>query len=248
MDTKSTTEEVTHLTAELIGKLATAYGDTDKALTDRALAVNAALAYGVDVKTMAADMAAANRANPAIPAVVPATLGYARFAITVAEAIGTDLRAWISRDRKAVADTIRAGKRVGLKAAGTAVRDALKPIDKSKHFEREEIAVTVVTDLLSTILPEPAPATPRQKKSDGPDEIDGETGGKKETVSETMTAAAALATVRALTAWLTTGSGTWSPDLESALSELRTAATASRKRGQGETAKLKGARVETPAA
>jgi hypothetical protein len=248
-------ETVTHLTADLIGKLASAYGDTDKALCARVLAVRAALAYGVDVKTIAADMADANRANSAIPAVSPQTLGQANFALKVADMIGTDVRAWIKRDPKAVADTVRAAhpRNGGIKANMTAIRDALKPIDTSKVFEREEIAVGIITSALERVLPEPAESTPRGPAAGGTSgsedsETSGAASAPRETVSEDMSARAALATVRALTAWLTTGNGSWSPDLESALAELRSAATDARKRGQHETARLKSASVETVAA
>lgn len=253
MGTQSNATEdtkVTHLTAELLGKLTKAYGDSDRALCDRALAVHAALAYGVDVKTMRADMVDANRVDAASPVVSEATLAYARTAVTVAEMIGTDLRAWAKRDYKAVANVVRAANRdgIGVNTVKKAVRDALAPIDKSKHTEREEIANTVIDGLRSQIIPQKE-STPRGKsgKETGK-ENGGEGEGTKETVSAEMTEAAAFAAIHALTAWLTTGSGTWSPTLDSHLSGLTEAAKAARRRGATATAKAANRTTETVAA
>lgn len=249
----STTPEVqapsaeVHLTAELLGKLTAAYGDSDRALADRAVAVHAAIAYGMDVKTIAADMAAAHRADDRVPAVSAATLGFARFASTVADVIGTDLRAWVKRDYRQVAQVVRAGKRAGLGPATKAIRDAVKPIDKSQVSDREAVALETVSGLLSAIKPEPKARAVKSatEPAEGPETAP---EGKRETVSADMSARAALASVRAVTAWLETGRGSWSPDLESALADLRSAATAARKRGQTETARRTGATTETPAA
>jgi hypothetical protein len=235
--------EETHLTAELLGKLTAAYGDSDRALADRAVAVHAAIAYGVDVKTMAADMAAAHRADDKVPAVSAATLGFAKFAGTVADLVGTDLRAWVKRDYRQVASVVRAGKRGGLGPVTKSIRDAVKVVDKSEVAAREEIALERIADVLATVKPAPAPRAVKSATEPGTEPA----AGKRETVSDAMSAGAALATVRALTAWLTTGTGTWSPDLESALADLRSAATDARKRGAAATATRTGASTATPA-
>jgi len=250
--TEQTTPAVTetHLTAEHIANLSRAYGDTTENLILRAQYVADAIAYGVDVKTIAADMAAANRANPRVPKVSQATLGYARFASTVADLIGTTLTAWIKRDPAAVADAVRAAHDAGIKAATTAVRDAVKPIPTEKSMAREEVAVTAYSGLLDRVKPEPAPATPRKTAAE-------KTAGKTEArkVSADMAGATALDAVRTLTAWFSSPAGAWSPDLESALSDLRSAATAARKRGQSVTTatpatvrKPRAPKVATPAA
>ena len=128
MSTQSTTDTTVHLSQERLHKISAAYGDTDAMLTTRALEVWLARGEGVEVKTIAADLADANRANPDVNAVSAKTLGWANFAGTAADIIGTDLRAWIKRDRAAVALVIRTVQRVGIKTAKTAVREAVKPI------------------------------------------------------------------------------------------------------------------------
>lgn len=242
-ETTPTKTEATHLTADLLGRIVSAYGDTDGIIVKRALAVNAALAFGVDVKTMAEDIAGAARADETgkTPTVSQATLGYAKFATTAAEIIGTDLRAWAKRDVSAVAAVVRAAKKHGLGPVGKAVRESVTAIDKSKTFEREEAVMTAVETELAKVKPVKATraGTPN-------DETGEETAPTvRETVSEEMTGRAGLATLRALTAWLTTGTGSWSPDLESAAEEFRTAMSAARKRGAVHTAVRTGATTET---
>lgn len=233
------------LPAELIGRLANAYGDSDTALTARALAVHAAIAFGSDVKSIARDMADANRANPAIPVVSAATLGYAKFAGTVADMVGANLPTWVKREKAMVANVIRAGKRVGVKAATAALREALHGVDGP--VAREEIAGQVAERLLGTILPAPAAQGPRGvghvDATDASDALDDTavTG-----VSRQSTGPDALAAVRALTAWFQAG-GAWSPDMGSALAELAAAASSARKRGQAAIA-LPALEAETVAA
>lgn len=240
-----------HLTAQHVANLKVAYGDTTEQLVLRAQYVADALAYGVDVKTIAADLKAANRADATIPTPVPATLGYARFATTVAEMIGTTLTAWIARDPGAVADTVRVAHDAGIKVAKQAIADAVKPVPSEKVMAREEVAVTAITSLLERVKPEPV-STPRKtadEKTGGATGEDGETVTRK--VSADMSGPTALDTIRTLTAWFSSPAGAWSPDLESALSDLRSAATASRKRGQGVTtttpATIRRAAKSTPA-
>lgn len=240
----STTTTTPVLPAELIGKLAAAYGDSDSALAARAVAVDAALAFGADVRSIARDMADANRANPAVPVVTPATLGYAKFAGTVAAMVGTDLRAMVRRDKKLVADVIRAGKRAGLKVATARMREALHGVDGP--FAREEIVGEVVEALLSTVLPAPAPASPRSAAGQSLASEPASSADAAPARGE-MTGPDALAMVRAVTAWLNMG-GAYSADLGSAMAELTSAVTASRKRGQNATAKLRGLSTETVAA
>lgn len=234
------------LPAELIGRLANAYGDTDSALVARALAVNAAVAFGSDVKSMARDLADAHRANHAIPAVSAATLGYAKFAGTVAEMTGASLTTWAKREKKMVADTVRAVKRVGVKVATAALREALHGVDGP--VAREQVAGEVVERLLGTILPAPAESAPRSAagiaNGDAPtDALTAQVTG----VSTESTSADVLATVHALTQWFARG-GVWSPDMGSALAQLADAASSARKRGQSATAKLAPLTGETVAA
>lgn len=214
------------LTADLISRLATAYGDSDSALTRRALAVHAAIAFGADVKSIARDMADANRADASIPAVSAATLGYAKFAGTVADMVGSSLPVWVKREQKMVADVIRAGKRVGVKAATAALREALHGIDGP--VAREEIAGEVAARLLAGILPAATVQGPRSAGgvTDAPEPT--EQAAAPVTV-RAFTEADALAALRAVTHYLTHG-GQHSADLASALAEVATAATAARKR------------------
>lgn len=226
-DQKITPAEVLHLTPAQVAKMAAAYGDTDKALTARVLALSEALTYGVDVKTIAADMAAEHRRNADIPEVSEQTLGRARFAITVAEMIGTDIRAWAKRDVVAVAGCVKVAKRVGVKRAGAVIREALAPIDKSAHTAREEVAVTAVTSLLAEILPAPEP---KAKRSATEPEVAPE--GEPEVAPKAGTAAEALAAIRTAVRFLTSPEGDVSADMASAIAELTAAATAARKRGR----------------
>ncbi len=233
--------EIVHVPAEILSRIAKAYGDTTRQLVDRAVAVDAAIRFGSDVKTIAKDLADARRADDTFPAVSEATLGKARFAGTVAEMIGTTVSAWAKRDPEGVATVIRGAKRVNIGPAKTAIRDALKPLPVEAHRDREALAIETAAGLTAAILPAPAPAKPRAKTdpAKAPE-------GKRETVSAEMSGPAALATVRALTAWLASG-GAWTPDLESALAELRTEATAARKRGATAKATRTGATSETEA-
>jgi len=235
--------EAVHLTAEEVANLSTAFKLSDAGYVRQVLALHAALSRGADVKTVSRDMADAHRANPDVPKLAESTLSYRRAAITVADMIGTDIRAWAKRSPREVADVVRTADRAGIKVTIGAVREALKPIDTAKTEARQEAAVETVSAQLEKILPAPSPSTPRAKKTTGEDET-----AKRETVGETMTQAAALGAVRAVTAWLETGNGSWSPDLASALASLTSAATSARKRGQAGTAKLKGETVETVAA
>jgi hypothetical protein len=231
-------DETVHVPAEMLSKIALAYGDTSRMLVNRALAVDAAIRFGSDVKTIAADLAAARRADDTFPAVSEATLGKAKFAGTIAELIGTTVTAWAKRDPEGMATVIRAAKRVNIGPAKTAIRDALKPLPVESHTDRETVAIETAAGLTAAILP--APKAPAPKAPAAPK------GARKETVGEDMSGPAALATVRAVTAWLATG-GAWTPDLESALADLRTEATAARKRGATAKATRTGATSETPA-
>jgi hypothetical protein len=240
MDTQQTTPvEVTHLSRERLHELSAAYGDTDKVLVARALAVFAALGDGVDVKTMAADLADAHRADPNINPVSERYLGLAKFATTAADIIGTDLRAWAKRSPAEVAYVIRTAKRVGLNAAGKAIRDAVKPIDTSKVAERQEVAMTALEAKRAEVLAPKAPSKPRQSKQSDP--ADGPAF-----IAE-LTGPEALAAVRNVTAYLT-GGGAYTADLASAVAELTAAMTAARKRGAAAAARTAGTSVETVAA
>lgn len=237
----SSTGERPVLPAELLGKLATAYGDSDASLSARALAVDAAITFGADVKSIARDMADANRANPAVPVVVAATLGYAKFAGTVAVMVGTDLRAMVKRDKKLVADIVRAAKRAGIKGATAAYREGFHGVDGA--FAREEIAAEVTARLLSTVLAAPAPAAPRSAAGMSDADTDATDAGPARGAVP-VTEADVLAAMHAVTAYFVQG-GAHSANIGSALAQLTAAATDARKRGRTETAKLAGATVET---
>jgi hypothetical protein len=235
-----------HLTAEHVARLAAAYGDSDKALTDRVIALESALSYGVDVKTIAADMAAAHRADDNIPAVAQSTLAYARAAITVAELIGTPVRTLVKSDRTGVADIVRAAKRVGVKRLTASVREALAPLADDDRTGRHEIVTGVVAELRAEILPAPAAQGPRNVggSKSGESEVSEATAALN---AEEATGADVINAVREVTRWLSRG-GSWSPDLQSAIAELTAAASSARKRGKDAVAIIARTATETVAA
>lgn len=240
--TTTTAPTETHLTASHVARFASAYGDTDAKLCDRVAVLADALSYGVDVKTIVADMAAEHRLNRAIPTVSASTLSRARFAITVSEIIGTDLKTWIKRDKTLVANVVRAVADAGSKALGKTIRDAVDGVDGP--FSREEIVAGVIEAELARVLPAPE-TTPRAAASekDGDTDADGETGAAS--AARPATLADALAAVRSVTAWLDTEAGEWSADLASAIAELTATASAARKRGAAALATAK--RTSVPA-
>lgn len=241
MAAQKTTEETVHLSRERLHQLSSAWQDTDRALCDRAVAVYLALGDGVEVKTMAADLAAAARADAAVNAVSAVHLGYARFATTAAEIIGVDLRAWVKRSPADVARLIRTVKRdgVGSKRLATAIRDAVKPIPAEKKADREEAAIAAVETIRAEV-PAEKKTTPRQKKTAEPEQSGAVKPGK-------LAGPEALAAVRAVTAYLADG-GAYTPDLASAVAELTAELSTARKRGAAAARKTSGATVETVAA
>lgn len=226
IETAKTEETATHATAKHISDAVRLFGETVKNTNDRILWLDSVLAYGVDVKTLAADLREANRTDPAIPVLSPAMLGYYRFPITVAETVGTTIRAWVKRNPEEVRTVYLAGKHAGLKRAGTTVREALKPIDAAKHREREEAASEAADALTAEVKPAPAAQGPRGKSGT-------ETGTKSQqgralAPAGEATAQDVLAAIRYATSAVNLGLS-WSPDIASAVAELTDAVTARRK-------------------
>jgi hypothetical protein len=225
--TTETTTEERHLTAEHVADVKKLFGESRPAIASRIKWLDATLAYGVDVKTLAADLKEANRTDPAVPVLSQAMLGYYRFPITIAETVGVTLAGWLKRNPEQVEAVYYAGKHAGLKRAGQAIRDAIKPIAAEKKPEREEAATAAAEILTAEVKPVKA-STPRGKS--------GEEKSGKSAPNRVLPAAAdasvedVLAAIRYATAAINLGMP-HSADLASAVAELTAATTAARKRG-----------------
>jgi hypothetical protein len=234
---KKTPAEVRHLTAEHVADVKKIFGEDVKTAVSRIKWLDSVLAYGVDIKTLSADLTAANRIDPAVPVLGQAILGYYRFPITVAETVGVTLAGWIKRNPAEVQAIYYAGKHAGLKVAGQAIRDAVRSIDAEKKTEREGAAVDAAETLTAKVKPakKSTPRTGTAKKKTA------ETGRDVLPAAADATADDVLRAIRYATAALNLGLS-HSADLGSAIAELTAAASTARKRGA-----VKVAATATPA-
>jgi hypothetical protein len=122
--TTTTPKVVQHASQSTVVAVASAHGENDAAIAARITAVSMALAEGTDVKTLTADLRAAEKAgitdadgNP-IQSVSASILGYAKGTLTVLDKMGVSLPKRPTGAQVAVlADTYRAIKRHGSKVA-----------------------------------------------------------------------------------------------------------------------------------
>lgn len=230
MSEDNTTEE-RHLSRERLHQISTAFSDGNSTLVKRALAVHDAIADGFTVKSIAADLAAAHRADDNITAVSAVHLGHAAAAADVASLMGITLSTWARVAPGEVADTIRAVKRFGKKRTIQAVRDALKPLaDDASGADRREVTAGAVESVRAEIKPE----STRPARPEGNTAAEGNAAAEGRDTR--MTDAAALESIRAVTAHLNTG-GAYTADLGTAMAELASAVTAARKRGAAAAAR-----------
>lgn len=225
MSTTQNTTEERHLSRERLHKISAAYGDTNKAVVARVLAVTDAIADGFTVKQIAADLADAHRADDNVNAVSAVHLGYAAAAGDVASILGISIATWCRTAPDEVAATVRAVKRGGKKKTLDAIRDAIRPLgDDGSMTDRRELASTAVEGIRAEVKA-------ANKRAARP----ADTGTEPEATREDgapvrMTDADALAAIRAVTAHLVNG-GTYTADLASAVADLTAAMSSARKRG-----------------
>ena len=120
----------------LIGAVADSHGTSDAAIIRRIRAVSAALAAGLDVKTLTAEInAAASVPGSSVSPISAPVLGQARAVLTFLDRVGVSLPTALEADRDALVSIYRAAstKRAGvsgLKAVADVAVNGESPADK----------------------------------------------------------------------------------------------------------------------
>lgn len=221
--------ETTHANADIITAVSDAHKASAGALKARIHAVRMAVASGVTVKTLTADLKAANALDSSVVSVSAGILGYALCASEMIELSGMPLSKVSAPD---AADIYRAAKRVGAKAFRLAVRESLKTLaDDVTTVDRFGVLLSTAAVALDTTLTVKAPAE-RAARTGGTSDADAPADGDTATApAKAVPAASPVDGIRAAVKFLQQG-GALSADMESAIAELTSAASAARKRAR----------------
>lgn len=227
---------IVHISADDISDLSKAYADSDTTIGRRVATVRRILATGVTVKVMRADMLDARLLDPTLTVYSEGIYGRAAATSDTIDRTGVAFSATTNTER---ADIHRAIGNVGVKSWNTAVKSVLASADDADSRGKLDAILNAAKLARAVVV---APKTRAASGAGGtgkggsddivtdlPDtEIDGEIVGGRVL---TPTHQAATDAIRAAVKHLQNG-GELTRDMESAIVELTSAATAARKRAR----------------
>ncbi|QNJ55598.1 hypothetical protein SEA_PHINKY_107 [Microbacterium phage Phinky] len=213
-------------------RLSNAYGDSDATMAARVAVVRRISAAGITVRAMSEEMAARKASDPSINAYSQATYGYALAASAAIDASGVAFNDTTTAQRAVIH---RAAKHVGVKSLRDTVRNVLAPLEDTVLApERLALVVSAAEVALTTTRGDRVKSSTREGRPNSGVVVDTEDDA---TASQPVGSILprvnvdALDGIRAAVKFLQNG-GELSRDMESAIAELTSAASAARKRNR----------------
>lgn len=231
--------EIPCMSDDDVVRLSNAYGDSDAVMAARVAVVRRINQGGITVRAMSEEMTARKASDPTINAYSQATYGYALAASAAIDASGVAFNDTTTAQRAVLH---RAAKHVGVKSLRDAVKNVLSPLEDSVLApERLSLIVSAAEVALTTTRGDRVKSATREGRPNTgvtvdtleADTVDGETVGPARIVTDP--AQTAIDGIRAAVKFLQNG-GDLSRDMESAIAELTSAASAARKRSRATVA------------